>query len=239
MCRHESVYTEDYRGYHLRIENDEDAESPRRWDNLGTMICEHSRYDLGDGKKIDGRWYGGVAFFQEKEQYYPTEKNEGGEEVDIDFYDNKERFLHFIRERKDVVALPLYLLDHSGLWMQTGGYACDPGGWDTSHVGYIYITHARIKQEMALPKGKGKNPDLMPIKRITKSVIRRAEKALISEAEEYSNYLCGNVYGYVIEKDGERVDSCWGYVGDFDNKEYGALKEARSAVDSLVGKEGK
>lgn len=35
-------------GFKLEILHDEDAESPREWDNLGTMVCWHSRYNLGD-----------------------------------------------------------------------------------------------------------------------------------------------------------------------------------------------
>ncbi len=31
-----------------RIEQDENAESPRDWDNAGTMVCWHRRYNLGD-----------------------------------------------------------------------------------------------------------------------------------------------------------------------------------------------
>lgn len=34
-------------------------------------------------------------------------------------------------------------------------------------------------------------------------------------------------YGYVIERDGEEVDACWGFVGDY---ELGCLPEARQAV---------
>jgi len=32
----------------LRIEQDENPESPREWDNLGTMVCFHGNYNLGD-----------------------------------------------------------------------------------------------------------------------------------------------------------------------------------------------
>lgn len=32
----------------LKIEYDEDPISPREWDHLGTMVCWHSRYRLGD-----------------------------------------------------------------------------------------------------------------------------------------------------------------------------------------------
>ena len=32
----------------VRLEQDTDAESPRDWDNLGTMVCWHRNYRLGD-----------------------------------------------------------------------------------------------------------------------------------------------------------------------------------------------
>jgi hypothetical protein len=32
----------------LKVFYDEDAESTRKWDNLGTMVCWHRRYNLGD-----------------------------------------------------------------------------------------------------------------------------------------------------------------------------------------------
>ncbi len=40
--------TTTYKGCTIRIEQDEDAESPRDGSNLGTMACVHRRYDLGD-----------------------------------------------------------------------------------------------------------------------------------------------------------------------------------------------
>lgn len=45
----ESVQEIDGVKYRLQIQQDEGYESPRDWDgNLGTMVCFHSRYDLGD-----------------------------------------------------------------------------------------------------------------------------------------------------------------------------------------------
>lgn len=35
-------------GYKLSVFRDEDAPNPRQWENLGKMVCWHSRYDLGD-----------------------------------------------------------------------------------------------------------------------------------------------------------------------------------------------
>jgi len=39
----------------LEIFQDENPESPRSWDNMGTMVCFHERYSLGDvhGLKTD------------------------------------------------------------------------------------------------------------------------------------------------------------------------------------------
>jgi hypothetical protein len=37
----------------LKIFQDSDVESPRDWDNLGTMICFHRRYNLGDEHNFD------------------------------------------------------------------------------------------------------------------------------------------------------------------------------------------
>ncbi len=40
--------TVEYKGYTINIEPDNDPIDPREWDNLGTMVCWHRRYSLGD-----------------------------------------------------------------------------------------------------------------------------------------------------------------------------------------------
>ena len=37
-----------YKGFSIDIYQDECFESPREWENLGTMVCFHRRYSLGD-----------------------------------------------------------------------------------------------------------------------------------------------------------------------------------------------
>ena len=44
----ETVHEEMYKGYSIKIYPDNDGESPREWDNLGTMVCFYRRYNLGD-----------------------------------------------------------------------------------------------------------------------------------------------------------------------------------------------
>lgn len=41
--------------HRLKIQQDSYAESPREWDNLGTMFCRHGRYNLGDKNAEDIR----------------------------------------------------------------------------------------------------------------------------------------------------------------------------------------
>jgi hypothetical protein len=44
----------------LKIKRDDSPDSPREWDNMGTMVCWHRRYTLGDKKQPGGdprEWY--------------------------------------------------------------------------------------------------------------------------------------------------------------------------------------
>lgn len=44
----DALQTLKYKDKKLEIFQDEQPDSPREWDNLGTMICSHDRYELGD-----------------------------------------------------------------------------------------------------------------------------------------------------------------------------------------------
>ena len=91
--------------YVVKIYQDEDSRSPREDDNLGTMICFHRRYNLGDKHDYNSNDYS--SWSEQKED---------------------------IMKNEDVcVILPLYLYDHSGITMNTTGFSCgwDSGqvGW--------------------------------------------------------------------------------------------------------------
>ena len=90
-------------GLIIEICQDENPDSPRENDNVGTMVCWHNRYKLGD--KHD---------FQT-----PQDFNE---------WKNLE-----ISTGEDFTILPLYLYDHSGITMSVNQFSCpwDSGqvGW--------------------------------------------------------------------------------------------------------------
>lgn len=50
----EIAYKAENDTHKLIVRYDEDAESPREWDNLGKMVCFHGRYDLGDEHDYSG-----------------------------------------------------------------------------------------------------------------------------------------------------------------------------------------
>jgi len=82
--------------YLIEIEQDENTDCPRSWDNLGTMVCFHRHYRLGD-----------------KHNY--THANYSG-------WDEMEKDI--IKCENVGVILPLYLYDHSGITMNTTGFNC-------------------------------------------------------------------------------------------------------------------
>lgn len=197
------VYSEEYKGYRITVYQDTDSPSPRGEYSsfgecgFGSMICFHNRYDLGDKKIYD-------------HEKYPIV------------------FKEWIKKNKNnIVALPIYLFDHSGLRMDTDNQMfamCDPHGWDWGMVGYIYATKDDIRKEFGVNK-------------VTKKIKEKAINILKSEISEYDDYLSGNVYGYIITNvDGEEIDSCWGFYGDYDDYLMTVCKET---IDGYVKEDEK
>lgn len=100
----------------IRIEQDEDAENPRQWDNMGTMIAFHGRYDLGD-------------------------KDHGYNAKDYNGWDDFREALE--KANPKGIVLPLYLFDHSGITMNTTGFHCP---WDSGQVGFIVASADKIRE---------------------------------------------------------------------------------------------
>jgi hypothetical protein len=63
---------------------------------------------------------------------------------------------------------------------------------------------------------------------LRKDAKKKARRYLAAQAEELNAYFAGDVFGYVIEHDGEHVDSCWGFYGADSVRE--AANEAANAM---------
>lgn len=86
----------EYKGYEIKIYIDEFNEDPREWDNLGTMICFHKRYNLGDKNDLNSE--------------------------DFEGWDDLESYIQ--KEYDASVILPLYMYDHSGITIRTYPFSC-------------------------------------------------------------------------------------------------------------------
>lgn len=113
----------------------------------------------------------------------------------------------------DYIVLPVYIYDHSGITISTYPFSCP---WDSGQLGIIAVSKEKVRKEYSW-------------KVITKSRIKKIETYLRNEVATYDQYLRGDVYGFIIEKDGEQIDSCWGFYGH----EY-CLDEAKSIVDHTI-----
>ncbi|MDR2357240.1 MAG: hypothetical protein LBD92_04020 [Oscillospiraceae bacterium] len=242
--------------YTLKIVCDPDPPHPRDNEDtlLGKMFCRHSRYVLGDdhdykdpdtflaslvrktipdkdiiscvkdGKtdamtlKYDksirewvlkaydsffDRWY-------EVETYLkPLDFNDAYLPEDI--LDNMPTGELLKFAKRSHLILPLYLLDHSGISVSTSDFNDQ---WDSGQIGWIYASFNDIAYEYG-----DASPDS----------ILKAREALIAEVKTYSSYLRGECYGFQLFKDGVEQDSCWGFLGSFE--------DAKSAIRGYIPEE--
>ena len=176
-------------GFKARVgqeESDLAIFNPRDWDNLGTMVCFHKRYELGDKHN----WT--------VEEFI----NDLNEEIKHD----------------RIIALPLFLYDHSGITMSTAPFSCP---WDSGQVGSILTTREDIKR-------------MFGWKRLTKKRRKKIIEILEQEVKTYDQYLTGDVWWYDIkDPNGEYVVICGGLFGF----EY-AKQEAESFLRHTIERTG-
>lgn len=206
----------------LDIGYDENPLNPRTdWDNVGTMVCFHRRYTLGDMQtRPDGR----TSVIPHTNVRYDNSA------------DGAESFVEWAKERlarNELVIASLELYDHGGITIHVrdwGEEAFGTGrtGWDSGVIGWIFVT-----KETAFAEYGGLTEKDWKVK---------AQEYLADEVKTYDDYLTGEVYQYalyrlsayrIIEHGVEKIqfnrgatwdleDSCGGYFG-YDHKKSGLL----------------
>lgn len=190
----------------IEVVQDSDPESPRKWDNLGVMVCAHRRYSLGDEDGLSKV----VSFIRENVSDASLE-NIGFDESDLP---SVEKALLLSGK---AVVLPLHLYDHSGITISTSPFSCS---WDSGQVGFIYVPKEVVLKEFGWKQ--------MSAKRTLKIA-----KALNSEVVVYDQYLTGDVWGFRVNAEGEESDSCWGFYGS-DPVTNGILEHLNDEAKQLV-----
>lgn len=197
-----AITTTDGRKLRLVIEQDQFSEDPRSWDNIGTMLCCHRDYQLGDCNSNRDT----------ELQLAEICRKYGKSDEEIDEMTFAEE-VQFILNQDNVCGLPLWLYDHSGISISTGR-VCP---WDSSFVGLIFVEKDFYLAQMYLKDEEGWK--------------EKAKETLKSEIETYSDFLEGNVYQWTlyeptvvirqsmdgkelsrkIDEEGEAVDSMGGF----------------------------
>jgi hypothetical protein len=202
--------------YTYKITRDDYPDSPREWDNLGTMVCFHRRYGLGDEHDYRTPHAFLLQFLSDQEQedwYYWAQEGV----LPQDIY---EKALDVFE--KDHIVLDLYLYDHSILSISTHSFIgrAQHAEWDSGWIGWIYVPLEQVREEFRW-------------KRITQKRREIIEEVLRGEVEIYDMYLRGDVWEYTIEDEsGEIMGRCCGFYGREE-----AEREAEKTIKLLVTKE--
>ena len=230
--------------YTLKVEIDEYPLNPRTdYDNLGKMVCWHSRYYLGDQHSFNEP----VDFLKQlvsetltADEVIDFVKDGGCDSVKLEYNSNADTYT-----LKDIDA-------YSGDWFY--GYTFDGdelGDSDLAKDAILEVLPIDDLKELA-----DKHNVILPLYlydhsgitiscghsypyndrwdagqvgwiyashdnirqeygALNSATIEKARQTLISETNTYDSYIRGECYGYTIDKNGKALDSCWGFIGDF------------------------
>jgi hypothetical protein len=109
----------------VTIHYDNDAESPREWDNIGTIWARHPRYTFSDEGAADPFSFG-------------LDDCRSWSEVDQ----------RIRREYPNAIVLELHLYDHSGIRLSVNSFRgrAQHADWDSGQVGVVYALPERIRE---------------------------------------------------------------------------------------------
>lgn len=245
----ENVHEENYRGLTIKIFQDNDAESPEAWRDEGLFLVAYGRHfqvDRGQREfvtifqekdfiwststgKLEGRayadGYGWKSYEEAKEDGLLNKQvrrgkwvagiseglaqciANGGKYEDGSINDEAKDYL----KKYHVFGLEAYI--HSGVSLSLSRQGNFPDRcWDVSQIGLVFVAKKEAR---------------------TRAKAEKLARGLIST---WNEYLSGAVYGFHLEnKQGEVIDSCWGYYGDYDAKG-GLLDEVKTTIDRMTSK---
>lgn len=226
----DAIETYEHAGVQVKImPDDSGCGDPRDADNPCTLYCYYSGYELGDEQlpsdglpEIECPKCEGEGWLAANGDECPRCEGLGQVEPTVQ---------EWLKDIDAIAAMPLFVYEHSGITMRTGGdifmaddeitrkdtesrnrFVGDAQGWDTSFCGFIVATEEDI-QTCCGDEAKFREREWL-------------KEAMTSEVEEYAKYLEGQVYGYIVGEDTPFEDSCWGFLGfDYVEQEANSIAE--------------
>lgn len=216
----------------LRVFADETPENPRTaYDNIATMLCAHPRYSLGD-KSNDKDCVEWVQRTLRDDISNKTllENIKSGRIAGIDADDltdedgaplDDDTLLDMLDDKiqddirtgllcagPELVWLPLWLYDHSGITMSCGDRKYPYNDrWDSGCVGFIVVTRKTMLEHF---------PDLT-----AENWHDKAVEVLKSEVTVYDAYISGEMCGFELKSIEESDYSRMSRYSDWDDEESG------------------
>ena len=195
----------------VTVDYDEWFESPREWENLGTLYTWESgyyspdRHNYSDVLEFLGELLGETLVEKIHNQYNDTNS-----------------FMDDISKRTDKLGYILYPVskyEHSLVQYFLGVSS----GWDTGTVGVIFAEKKKICS-------------WFNVKKVTQKVRQNVIQNFESELEIYTDYANGTGMDYVeIEKfSGEHIEGCSGYY-KYDHDTIEQCYKMASQLDSDLG----
>lgn len=144
----------------------------------------------------------------------------GDEQVDSRQFQSWAEVEDDLKQNRGAVAvIPLYMLDHSGVFIHAYRYRGPYAGWDSGQLGFIWVDAQRVR-------------DWFGVKRLSPKTLEQAKLMLLAEVKEYSAYVSGDCWGYEVYCPvcaEVAQPTVWGYSGDFDETTVEAEVEALAA----------
>ena len=97
--------------------------NPREFDNLGSMVLYHRRYNIGD------KW-----------EYLPGHYKPSHQE----FSGWDEMLSYFEKVHDLAVCFPVYMYDHGDVALDVEPFYSP---WDSGQVGFIFVSKAKLRKE--------------------------------------------------------------------------------------------
>jgi hypothetical protein len=241
-----------FSGLTIKIKQDTDPSNPRKeFDNVGTLVCWHRNYELGDEPEFGGGRRGlpsldageyrlamaevydpGISDWTDTAMSRLWDKAQAASSSSIGVLTDAEMRAYELAElelRQRVGERVQRVLDTHYIVLPV--YLYDHSGLamrvadfgDRWDSGQVGFIYCT--REKALREWG--NGGLV----LSKKRRQQAVTYLTGEIETYHEYLSGQVYGYEIKRKGEGViDSCWGFYGGVDY----VKTEAEAAAACLV-----
>lgn len=135
--------------------------------------------------------------------------NLGDRTIDTRDFDDYAELLAWIEAEysKPVLVQPLWLYEHGNMTIRTGDGNPFGDPWDSGQVGLIFTTQKQMDECGATD----------------------AKLLLEGDVRTYDQYLTGDIYGFVVKRHGEVLESCWGFYGSDE-----ALSEGKDTGEHCV-----